>query len=354
MKTKTKLVSIFLLLALLLAPTVNVHAQSPGGDVVLFGKNYTLKSGETLNGSVVVFGGNVTIEKDAKVTRDVVLFGGNLVIDGNVSGSVVLFGGNLTLSQKVSGDVVVFGGQIMLQETAVVKGDVVTFGGQVTQEEGAEIAGNIIDNLEPPQAPTAPTAPNAPALPDESDFHDVDAYDNPVWQGLGVLMRALGLAAIAMLLALFLQPQMERVSDAVVKQPLLAGSFGLLVVVLTPLAILVMVITIILIPVALLVLFIIPLAWMFGMISLGQEIGERFTKAINQIWSPVLSTGFGTFLLMLVVGALGLIPCAGWLLSFLVTLLALGGVVMTWFGARSAPAKPSAPAIVVEEVPPAS
>ena len=39
-------------------------------------------------------------------------------------------------------------------------------------------------------------------------------------------------------------------------------------------------------------------AWFFGVVALGQEVGERFTKAIDQDWSPVLTIGFGTFLLV--------------------------------------------------------
>jgi len=111
----------------------------------------------------------------------------------------------------------------------------------------------------------------------------------------------------------------------------------LLTLVIAPLAILIMAITLILIPVALIVVFIIPLAWLFGIIALGQEVGERFTNAINQTWAPVLATGFGTFLLLLVGGFVGLIPCVGWLLPFLVGLIAVGGVAMTWFGTRSTP-----------------
>ena len=112
-----------------------------------------------------------------------------------------------------------------------------------------------------------------------------------------MIWRALAVAAIGMLLTLFLQPQLERVADAVTRQPLMAGSFGLLAVVVTPLAMLIMIVTLILIPVAIVVALLVPLAWLFGMVALGQEVGERFTKAINQIWAPVLSTGFGTFLL---------------------------------------------------------
>ena len=141
MKTKTKLTTIFLLLALIFLPTSNAYAQDPGGDVIRIGENYTLESGETLNGSLVVIGGNADVEEDASVTRDVVLIGGNLTIDGDIDGTVVIIGGNLTISGTTGKEVVVIGGQLLLTETSVVNGDVVTIGGQVTKEPGAEIVG---------------------------------------------------------------------------------------------------------------------------------------------------------------------------------------------------------------------
>ena len=87
---RTKITTLFLLLALLFLPTSGVHAQSPnGGDVFLLGQNYTLESDETLDGSLAVIGGNVDIEKDAVINGDIVLIGGNLQIDGTYKGSVV-------------------------------------------------------------------------------------------------------------------------------------------------------------------------------------------------------------------------------------------------------------------------
>src|SRR5690606_37992772 len=102
--------------------------------------------------------------------------------------------------------------------------------------------------------------------------------------------QALVIAAIGMLLMLFLQPQLERAGNTMASQPLLAGGFGLLAIIVIPIAIVVMLITLILIPVALIVMLLLPLAWLFGMVALGQEVGDRFTKAINQTWAPVLST----------------------------------------------------------------
>ena len=356
---RTKITTFFLLLALLFLPASSASAQSPNAnDVFLLGQNYTLSSDETLDGSVVVIGGNVDIQKDATVNGDSVLIGGNLQLDGIANGSVVLIGGNLEITGKVNGDVVLIGGQALLTKTAVVDGDIVTMGGQVEKEPGAEVTGQMVNNAPPIDVPSVPDIPNVPNVPNVPDVPNVPSVPqvnvdvNPLWDVVSVFTRALAIAAIGMLLTLFLQPQLDRVADTITRQPIMAGGFGLLTVVVAPITILIMVVTILLIPVAAIVLFILlPMAWLFGIVAIGQEIGDRFTKAINQTWAPVLATGFGTFLLLLVGGFVGLIPCIGWLISFVVSLAALGGVVMTWFGTRAAPGTITpAP----EQIPPAS
>lgn len=350
LKMKSNLVRITLLLALLLVPTSNVFAQSSGGDVFLLGQNYTLKSGDTLNGSLAVIGGNAMVEEESSINGDVVLVGGNLNLIGDVDGDVALVGGNLTISGVVDGDIVIVGGQALLTETAVVRGNIATIGGNVEKRPGAEVTGTITNNAPMVDVPDVPNVPNTPNVPGTPDIR-VDV--NPFWEIAGVFGRAFAVAAIGMLLALFLQPQLDRVNAAITRQPLMAGGYGLLAIIIVPTAIVIMTITILLIPIALLAALVIPLAWLFGMVALGQEVGDRFTKAINQVWAPVLSTGFGTFTLVLIVGLVGLVPCVGWLASFLVTLVALGGVAMTWFGTRNAPGGTLQPTIV-DEIPPTS
>ena len=347
---KSTLTRLLLLLALLIVPTVSVQAQNPNNDdVVLFGQNYTLGEGETLNGSIAVFGGNIEIQKDAEVNGSSVIFGGNIsfVEDTIINGDVAVFGGNVTVTGEVNGDIVLFGGQALLQSDSKVR-NIATFGGQVTQEEGAIVTGEITNNAPPNvEAPNVPEIPN----PDVPTPPDVEVSVNPFWNALGKLGRAVLIAVIGMLLSLFLQPQLDRTANTITRQPLIAGGYGLLVFVALPVALLIMVITIILIPVAAIAVLLVPLAWLFGVIALGQEVGERFTKAINQVWAPVLSTGFGTFLLLLVIGFVELIPCIGWIPSMLVTLISVGAAVMTWFGMRNPPGYVPP---VVEEIPPAS
>lgn len=352
---KTTLKRLLLLLALLFIPTASIQAQTQNNnDVVLFGQNYTLDEGETLNGSIAVFGGNIDIQKNAEVNGSIAIFGGNLSIEEGavINGDIAVFGGNMTTSSEINGDIVLFGGQAMLETKAVVNGDIATFGGQVTQAPEAKVTGEITNNTPPNiDTPEVPDVPGIPS-PDAPNPPDVNVNINPLWDVAGKFGQAALIAVIGMLLALFLQPQLDRTAGAIVRQPFIAGSYGVLVFIALPVALLIMIVTLILIPVAAIVVLLVPLAWLFGIIALGQEVGDRFAKAINQVWAPILSTGFGTFLLLLVVGLIDLIPCIGWIPSALVTLVSIGAAVMTVFGTRNPPGY--MPASVVDESPSAS
>ncbi len=134
MKKTLNYLTLFILLALLLVPTSSAHAQgvNTDGGRVIFGSNFTLKSGDEFNGDLVVFGGNVTVEQGADLNGNLVVFGGTVSADGNVNG-----------------DVVVIGGQVKLEEKAMVTGDVVTIGGQLQQAEGAIVKGEVVNNISP-------------------------------------------------------------------------------------------------------------------------------------------------------------------------------------------------------------
>jgi hypothetical protein len=306
-----------LLLALLLLPAHPAYAWSgPMDGRVVIGQNFTLKSGDTLDGDLVVIGGEATIEQDATVIGNVVVIGGNLKMDGTAAG-----------------DAVVIGGLVLLGEKASVAGDLVTVGGSLQRAVGAEIGGNIIRNLPLPtiQIPLS-SGGQTPPLPPAPRF---DFNFGPFAAAASVFFQAIGLAALAMLLTVFLHPQLERVAQAVVKQPFIAGSIGLLTAFLAPVALVILVVTLILIPVAMAAVLLLVLAWLFGVVAFGMEVGERFTKALHQSWAPVLSAGFGTFLLAIVVGTVNLVPCVGWLAPLIVGLMGLGAAVITMFGTRS-------------------
>lgn len=325
---------LFVVLAVLLLPASPAYAQGDQPGKVVFGENFTLSSGDELEGDLVVFGGNVTIEEEA-----------------NVNGSLVVFGGIVKSNGTINGDVAIMGGQIELGEHAVVDGDVTTVGGQITQADGAEIKGNVVNNASPDDLD----------LPNAQVPSRIDINFNPILEIARIFYRAMIFAALAMLVVVFLQPQMQQVGQAIARQPVTAGGMGLIALLGAPLAIvavaLILSVTIVLIPVAALVVAVaalgIALACLFGVIALGYEVGERFTRSINQTWAPVFTTGLGTFLIMLVGGAFAQVPCIGPFVVMLVGLVTTGAVVMTRFGVLpvhvpvaitpASPASPDAP-----------
>jgi hypothetical protein len=149
-----------------------------------------------------------------------------------------------------------------------------------------------------------------------------------------VVFQAISMAALAMLLALFLNPQIERVGQGIMHQPAISGSLGLLTVVVLPLAFIIMIITLILIPVAILAVLAVMVAWIFGTVAMGNELGERMSKSASQPWAPVVTAGLGTLVLMLIAGFAGMLPCFGPLVKLVLGLMAIGGVIMSWLGPR--------------------
>ena len=320
---KLKYLTLFLLLALLLVPTTAAHAQgvSTDGGRVIFGSNFTLKSGEEFNGDLVVFGGNVTVEQGA-----------------DLNGNLVVFGGTVSANGNIDGDVVVIGGQVKLEDEAIVSGDVVSIGGQVQKSESAIVEGEVVNNVSPEiQLPNGSMSPSLDTPSVRIPPTVINTSFNPFWEFGRVLGSALVVAFLGALAALFFQDQLDRVSQAVVRQPVMTTSIGLLTIVVLFIA----AITIILLPVVLLSLIPLAFAWLFGVISIGQEIGDRFSRAIRQNWTPVIASGVGTFVLVFIVASIqslnSLAPflaCVTWVIPILVGFLAIGAVVITRFGIR--------------------
>ncbi|MEJ5224910.1 MAG: polymer-forming cytoskeletal protein [Anaerolineales bacterium] len=323
MKHAVRLFSLFAVLALLLLPASPAYAKGLLDGEVIFGSTYTLQSGQTQTGDVVIFGGVGLIEDGA-----------------TVNGALVLFGGSLSVKGAVNGDVIVFGGAVTLGSTARVSGDVVTIGAALQRDEGAVVSGQVITNAggsdldfeDLPPSVIVPNNPQTPSIPDVSG--PVREALNPLGRALGILFRALALGLLALLVTLFLPRQTDYISNAVARQPILAGGLGLLTVVLFPVALLLLIITILLIPVALLAILALAVAVVWGWLALGMEVGQRLMAMLKVEWPLPVGAALGTFLLTLVTDTIGVIPCIGWIAPVMVSILGLGGVLMTSFGTR--------------------
>jgi cytoskeletal protein CcmA (bactofilin family) len=336
MKTVLKIVPVLVLAMLLFVPLQSAGATNGTFDgQVVFGQSFTLKSGDSMNGDLLVFGGSATIEEGA-----------------TVNGSVVLFGGNLTVNGTVTGDVAITGGSASLGAAAHISGNLTTVAASLYRAKGSLVDGQIYNTATSWSTNgengnnTQPVIPVIPAIP------PIKFQFQPLVSVLNAFGQSLGIAILAMLLMLFLAPHADRVAHAIIAQPLTAGGLGLLTAVVAPIAIVLSVVTLIGIPLALIIVIVLAAAGVFGWIAIGYEVGQRFTKAIHQNWHPALSAGLGTFALTLVAKVLTGIPvlnCVGWLVPFLLSMAALGAVIMSRFGTQAVTAPITPTAVVPTE-----
>lgn len=322
----------FLILAvtfIILAVPGTAMAKELQDDRIVAGGTFTLDSGEELSGNLVVFGGTATTEVDSIVEGDVVVLGGSVTIDGLVEGNVVGVGG-----------------VVNLEDNAVVEGDVTTIAASLDEADGAKVLGQKITNIPgislAPGRIQLPELPQIQTIPGESFFQPImRPFSFTLWGVLWFIFRTLLWGALAALVVMFLPNPTSRASQAIMKQPILAGGVGLLTLIVAPVILIVLLITIILIPVSILAALALLVAWFYGRIALGLEIGHRIARMFNRDWPLPVVAGIGTFTLALVVDSVStLIICAGWLIGLIIGLFGLGGVLLTLFGTRSYPPEP--------------
>ncbi len=287
---------------------------SPRGDQVVMGDDFVLPSGETLHGDLVVLAGSATLEPGSRVRGDVVIMGGQ----GRIAG-------------QVDGDAVVMGGQLTLQSGAWVRGDVVVLGGVLTREAGARVDGRVVENPIGVWRGFAPsiTVTNRGVPWAWSLYHGVV-------RGLWGVSKALVVAALAALVALFAPQPLQRAGDAARRYPWQSAVLGLAAAVLSAVLGLVLILLIVGIPVALLLFLVLALAYLFGLLAVGWLVGHRLGEAFGRPWPPVLEAALGSLLFMLLMAGLDVLGCLGWPVQVALGLWALGAALLTYGGTRPA------------------
>lgn len=298
-----------------------VFAQEPGP---VFGQPVHVRSGETFRGDLVAFGSPITVDEG-----------------GTVVGDVVAFGGPIDVSGRVDGDVVALGGPVDLRETARIEGNVVLMGGPLNRQSGAVVNGEVTRGLRFGDFPNlrVPLSPTGPSFTPGGDFTS-DGRSGVVdffLALLGIAFRAAGLAAIALLLVIFIPQQTQRVKELTVSQPVVSIGVGFLTMLVAGLLLGVLVITICGIPVAVILGLALVVALVYGWIALGWMIGERLLAGLNtQRPLPMVAAVVGVILITL----LSAVPCFGWLVSLVGGAWGLGAVVLSRGGTREYPALP--------------
>lgn len=330
-----KLLTLAAVLMLALFLPIGAQAQSldlipDKGDKVIFGGEFTLSEGEVLNGDLISFGGNLILEEGSLLDGDLVSMGGNVEVSGAIAGDLIAMGSNINLN-----------------ETALIEGSLALLGSNIHRSAGAQVIGDIVTNSDGLEI-EFPGFPEIQRVSGNFDF-DQEFFRNPsrftrnsLVGNVGTsvivnLFMAFAMAAVAVLVMLFLPKHTRRIADAVLAEPVAAGGLSLVTFVALPILAVLLSITLILIPVVLLLAFLCALALVFGWVAIGLEVGERLAESLKQDWTAPVKAGAGTFILSFVVGLVGLVPCLGWLASFLMVLLSFGAVLLTRFGTQSYP-----------------
>ncbi|MEJ5197294.1 MAG: polymer-forming cytoskeletal protein [Anaerolineae bacterium] len=310
------IVLLAVLLLVFMAPAAS--AQSIGGDRLVIGRSFVLRSGEELNGNLTVIGGAAELQADSAVRGDVTVVGGALDLAGTVQGDVSVFGSSATL-----------------RETAVIEGNLVVPGGAIRRAPRAVVAGEVFGGTGLLPWPVfggwagkgnAFTYPNGPASILRSLI---------LWQVV-TAGWVLGLALLGVI-AVSIAPQaMGRMATQAASDPLVSFAMGLLTLVV---GVLLGLLLLIACCSGLLVWLALAAAGLVGWLAVGLWVGQRLLQALKVRGASSLAE---VTLGVALITVLARLPwCIGFLFVLVVGSLGLGAVVLTRFGTQPPELRPA-------------
>lgn len=271
-------------------------------DKIVLGGDFLLGKGQSIHGNLIILGGAVVLDDGSRIDGDVLIFGGTADIKGEVEGNIFMFNGALDL-----------------EKGARLEGDLNLYGGAFSLDDEVFVFGEIRTNEEALLADSETKSPSNRLL----------AW---IWDGIWSLFLVFATSAFAVMIVMLWPEKSQRVARTIVDQPILSGGVGLGALFVVVPIFLLLGITIILAPIGLVGSFFLVLMGLFGWVSLGYEIGYRFSQMIRSSWAPGVSAGMGTLALSFVALSLKSIPCIGPVIGFSIPLIGLGAVLLTQFG----------------------
>jgi hypothetical protein len=305
--------------ALLLFPG-SAFVQGIPADQLLIGQSFTLGAGETHSGNLIAVHSAVRLEAGS-----------------TLEGNVVLVGGSMESAGTIIGQVASIDASVHFASTSVVNGDVASIGPAPRVDAGVKISGSLksMEGFSLPfsQAPGENPTDHQPATGSGGNQGKYDLW----YEGTALLFKVLLLAAIAVLVVLFLPVPAGRVSRTIVEQPAISFLIGILAMMAAVALLLLLAFTVCLSPISLLGSLVLVAAVLLGWIALGWEAGKRLAGLFHANLHPAVQAGIGTMILTLMASGVGYIPCAGALLDILILSFGLGAVVLTRFGGQMLP-----------------
>jgi hypothetical protein len=281
-----------------------------------------------------VVGGSLVIHKD-EIVHTVTVAGGSLKVEGTVTGDLVVAGGSAKIASgaRVVGNATVFGGSLKVENNGRIDGDVGIAGGSLHREDGAVIGGTIVDEKHAGKV-KAKNKSGTAQVEVTSDGEESSSGRGRIAEAVhefGQSMTKMSLLFVlgCVLLAL-VAPRMERIRVEIASRPMRTFALGLIGTLVGSLGALLMItvlcITIIGIPVALIGLLFAVLAVYGAIASTLTTFGAAVAGHRTQNPYVHLMIGCAAFLLV------SSIPWIGGLVTFGVTMLAIGALITTRVG----------------------
>lgn len=254
-------------------------------------------TGQRESALVAIGTGSLTIEEGATLIGDIYQIGGSVQIDG-----------------AVQGDITSLAGDLLIGPSAEITGDILLGGSNPVIDPAAQISGELLES--------------ASQLPD-TDQRAWITDASPGWR----LGQAVFMVLLAAALGAGLPVPLKRVAAAISEEWLPALALGVLILLVGLSLIVQMMFTVILIPVSMLGLALMGIAVVFGWAAAGMVIGQRLAQRLSWLSPLPLQAAVGMLILLLVQGALMVIPGFGpGILIIPLSIAAVGAVGLTRFG----------------------
>lgn len=282
-----------------------------GGDARVAGGNITISS--PVGGDLLVAAGNVLITEKSSIGGDLLVAGGNVVLEAPVKGSLRAAGGNVTINSKIDGNV-----QVVVSGRGNNQGNLV-FGPK------AEILGKIIHKG--PKEAVIKDGARLPAI--DYTFYSGKRDAARFWGGLLTLVFLIKLIAwflAGWLLVRYRKSGLSRIVQSIREKPMENLGLGLAGLVVIPIVIILLLVVFVGYYIAGILAFSYGVLLMISGLLAAIFLGAWLIKLIKKTdgfavdWQAVA-------LGVAVLAVLRLVPILGWLVCFVVFLMALGAVL---------------------------
>jgi cytoskeletal protein CcmA (bactofilin family) len=282
------------------------------GDLISAGGDINVN--KNISGDVSVMGGNINIMGD--VEGDLLALGGNIDVRGNIDGDVVVRGGRLILND-VEGDVEFKGGEIKIR--GIVKGNVKAEADVVELTDDALIEGNLTFTSESKTVLEREQVKGSMFKKTVKKKPRFKKVNFRIFSGLALLLLGIVLVLIMPLMS-------RRLADNIKQKFGKSLLFGLLALIVTPIAAVLIAITVIGIPITIILMILYIIAIIVSSIFAALYIGRLIFKKKKLIVQMIL----GVIIYVLLTN----IPYIGGLVKLLAILLGLGAITLVVFSKK--------------------